>query len=71
MSFLLEMMIKHDKTEYAIHIRISKQALRHRLVLKKVHRVVKFDKNIWLKSYTDMNTGLQKKTKNDFEKNFC
>ena len=32
----------HDKTEYAIHIRNLKQALNHGLILKKVHRVIKF-----------------------------
>ena len=31
-----------NKTEYVIHMRISKQALNHGLVLKKVHRVIKF-----------------------------
>ena len=33
----------HDKTEYDIHIKNLKQALNHRLVLKKVHRVIKFN----------------------------
>ena len=33
----------HDKTEYVIHIRNLKQALNHGLVLKKVHRVIKFN----------------------------
>ena len=46
----------HDKTEYVIHIRNLKQALNHRLVLKKVHRVIKFNQNAWLKPYIDMNT---------------
>ena len=35
----------HDKTEYVIHIRNLKQALNHGLILKKVHRVNKFDQN--------------------------
>ena len=35
----------HDKTEYVIHIRNLKQALNHRLVLKKVRKVIKFNKN--------------------------
>ena len=39
----------HDKTEYVIHIRNLKQALNHRLVLKKVHRNVKFYEKAWLK----------------------
>ena len=61
---------KFDKTEYIIHIRNLKQALNHRLVLKKVHRVIKFNQNAWLKPYIDMNTDLRKKAKNDFEKDF-
>ena len=60
----------HDKTEYVIHIRNLKQALNHGLILKKVHRVIKFNQNAWLKPYIDMNTDLRKKAKNDFEKDF-
>ena len=57
----------HDKTDYVIHIRNSKQALNHGLVLKKVHRVFKFNQNAWLKPYID--TDLRKKAKNDLKKN--
>ena len=53
----------HDKTEYVIHIRNSKQALNHGLVFKKVHKVVKFNQNARLKPYIDMNTDLRIKTK--------
>ena len=60
----------NDKKEYVIHIWNLRQALNHGLVLKKVHRVIKFDQNAWLKSYTDMNTELSKTAKNDFEKDF-
>ena len=51
----------HDKPEYIIHIRNLNQALNHRLVLKKVHRVIKFNQNAWLNRYIDMNTDLRKK----------
>ena len=44
-----------------MHIRNLKQALNHGLVLKKVHRVIKFNQNASLKPYFDMNTHLQKK----------
>ena len=40
-----------------------KQALNHGLVLKKVHRVIKFDQNARLKPYIDMNTDLRKAKK--------
>ena len=33
----------HDKKGYVIHIRNSKRALKHGLVLKKVLRVIKFN----------------------------
>ena len=58
----------HDKTEYVIHIRHLKQALNHGLILEKVHRVIKFNQNAWLKPYIDMNTKLRQKAKNNFEK---
>ena len=60
----------HDKTEYVIYIRNLKQELNHRSVLKKVHRVLKFNQYACLKPYIDMNTDLRKKAQNDFEKDF-
>ena len=59
----------HDKTEYVIHIRNLKQVLNHILVLKKVHKVIKFNQNDWLKPHIDINIDLRKKSKkNDFQK---
>ena len=60
----------HDKTEYVIHIINLKQALNHRLVFKKVHIVIKFNQNAWLKPDIDMNNDLRKKAKNGLEKDF-
>ena len=40
-----------DKTEYITHIRNLKQALNRGLVLEKVHKVIKFNQNAWLKPY--------------------
>ena len=53
----------HDKTESITHIGYLKQALKNRLVLKKVHRAINFNQNTWLKPYVDMNTDPRKKTK--------
>ena len=39
----------HDKTEHVIYIRNLKQVLNHELVLKEVHRVIKFNQNASLK----------------------
>ena len=33
----------YDKNSYVVHIRSLKQALNHGLILKKVHRVIKFN----------------------------
>ena len=45
-----------------LYIRNLKEALNHVLVLKKVHRVIRFKQNAWLKSYIDMNNDLRKKS---------
>ena len=45
----------HDKEESFIHIRNLKQASSHGLVLKKVHRGIKYNQKNWIKSYIDTN----------------
>ena len=45
-----------------------KQALNHGLKLKKIHRIIEFNQEAWLKPYIDMNTELRKAANNDFEK---
>ena len=49
---------------------LLKQTLNHGLILKKVHRVIKFNQSAWLKKYIDMNTEYRMNAKNDFEKDF-
>ena len=60
----------YNKKQYVVHIRSLKQALNHGLILKKVHGVIQFNQEAWLKPYIDINTELRKKAKNDFEKDF-
>ena len=48
----------NDKKNYIVHINVLKQALDHGLKLRKVHRVIKFEQESWLKAT------------NDFEKDF-
>ena len=57
-----------NKKKYVVHVKSLKQALNHRLKLKKVHRIIKFNQKAWLKPYIDMNTELRKLAKDDFEK---
>ena len=60
----------HNKKNYVAHINALKQALDHGLKLKKVHRVIEFEQEAWLKKYIDFNADLRMKATNDFEKDF-
>ena len=44
--------------------------MNHGLVLKKVHKVIQFNQEAWLKPYIDMNIKLRTEAKNGFEKDF-
>ena len=46
----------HDKGKYVIHIRNLKYYLEKGLVLKNVHRCIKFYQSAWLKEWIDFNT---------------
>ena len=59
-----------DKQKYVVHIRALKQALNHGLILKQVHKVIKFNQRAWLKPYIHMNTEKRMEAKNEFENNF-
>ena len=60
---------QYDKSNYVVHIRSLKQALDHGIILKKVHKVLQFNQEAWLKEYVDMNIELRKQGKN-FGKDF-
>ena len=57
-----------NKKKYVAHINTLKQALNHGMKLKKIHRVIEFNQEAWLKPYIDMNNELRELAKNDFEK---
>ena len=59
-----------DKENYPAHVLALKQAVNRGLKLTKVHSVIEFRQEDWLKLYIDMNTELRKNAKNDFEKDF-
>ena len=56
-----------DKKNYVVDIVALKQALNHGLKLAKIHKIIQFDQEVWLKPYIDLNTRLRKDAKNDFE----
>lgn len=60
----------YDKFNYVIHYVHLKTCLRHGLILKKVHRVIKFKQSPFLKQYIDLNTELRQKAKSTFEQDF-
>ena len=59
-----------DKKNYVVHIVALKQALNHGLKLAKIHKIIQFDQEAWLKPYIDLNTKLRNDAENDFEKDF-
>ena len=59
-----------NKKKYVVHINALKQALNHGLKLKKIHRIIEFNQEAWLKPYIDMNTELRKVAKMILKKIF-
>ena len=57
-----------NKKKYLVHINSLKRALNHGLKFKKIHRIIEFNQEAWLKPYINMNTELRKAAKIDFEK---
>ena len=71
--------VKIDKTEklicsflpkkhYVLHYKNLKQYLEEGMILKKVHRGIKFVQSPWMEPYIRKNTDLRKDAKNAFEK---
>ena len=60
----------NDKENYPVHVLALKQALNHGLKLEKVHRVISFRQEYWLKPYIDLNTGLRKDEKTILKRTF-
>ena len=59
-----------DKKEYVLHYRNLQLYLDLGLKIKKVHRVLEFNKSPWLKQYIHFNTEKRQHAKNSFKKDF-
>ena len=58
------------KKHYVLHYKNLKQYLQEGMILKKVHRGIKFKQSPWMEPYIRKNTDLRKDAKNAFEKDF-
>ena len=63
-------MLFPSKKNYVVHYKNLKQYLKEGLILKKVHRGIKFHQSPWMEPYIRRNTDLRKEAKNAFEKDF-
>ena len=50
----------YDKKKLCCSYKFIKTSIKSWLILKKVHRVIQFNQEAWLKPYIDMNTELRK-----------
>lgn len=61
----------YDKKNYVVHIKNLKQALRHGLKLKKVHRALKFYQSNWMAAYINLNNVQRQKATTKTKKDLC
>jgi hypothetical protein len=60
-----------NKNNIVCDYRTIKQAIKHGLVLKKIHCAIKYIQSDWLKKYIDLNINLRQQAKgNKFEEDF-
>ena len=60
----------HLKKHYVLHYKNLKQYLQEGMILKKVHRGIKFYQSPWMELYIRKNTDLRKTASSSFEKDF-
>ena len=59
-----------NKNNYVIHYRNLQQCLKLAVKLKKIHRILKFKQNDWMKAYIDFNIDKRKESTNESDKTF-
>ena len=60
----------YDKCQYIIHYIHLKKCLENGLKLLKIHRILRFDQEEFLKPYITLNTMLRQQAQSEFEKDF-
>ncbi|KAF4524970.1 hypothetical protein B566_EDAN008032 [Ephemera danica] len=60
----------HDKKNYVVHFVSLKQAVKHGLVVTRIHRAISFSQSPWFKPYIDFNTELRKQGNTKFDLEF-
>ncbi len=58
------------KRKYVCHYRILKQCLENGLVLGKVHRLLQFEQESFIRPYIELNTKYRQAAQSDFERDF-
>ena len=58
------------RKNYVVHHAMLQQILKRGLILKKIHRGIKYEESEFLSEYIDSNTKSRTKAKSDFEKDF-
>jgi hypothetical protein len=59
-----------DKEKYVLHYKNLQLYLRLGMKLKKIHRILEFQQEAFMKPYVEFNTNMRKQAKTTFEKNF-
>lgn len=60
----------YDKYNYVIHYVHLKECIKNGLLLTKIHKILIFRQDNYLKKYIDLNTQLRQKSRSTFEKDF-
>ena len=64
------MMDVHKKEKYVVHISLLQFYLEMGMKLAKIHRILSYKQQAWIKSYIEFNTNMRMNAKNSFEKDF-
>ncbi|VDI33807.1 Hypothetical predicted protein [Mytilus galloprovincialis] len=59
-----------ERKKYTLHLQNLQYYISQGMILKKVHRIIRFEQSPWLKPYIDLNTELRALATSDAEKDF-